>query len=137
MNPHAPADSRINHDAPDSPESQLIGGPIQENKQKVARANPITYVTRDDPPFLIMHGDRDNLVPIHQSELLTQALKRAGVEVTFVRVQGAGHGGPGFATPEVMQQVIDFFDRHLKQDSTRRHGVTEGKGRNGARSPGW
>jgi len=40
------------HNTPDSPESQLIGGPIQENKEKVAKANPITYVTKDDAPFL-------------------------------------------------------------------------------------
>jgi acetyl esterase/lipase len=114
MQGHAPAGSPLNHDAPDSPESLLIGGPIQENRAKVARANPITYVTRDDPPFLIMHGDRDNLVPLHQSELLHQALQKARVPVTLVRLEGAGHGGPGFETPEVRQQVVEFFDQRLK-----------------------
>ncbi|MCX6910784.1 MAG: alpha/beta hydrolase, partial [Verrucomicrobia bacterium] len=68
----------FNHDATDSPESRLIGGALQENKDKARAANPITYVTPDDPPFLIMHGDRDPLVPHHQSELLAAALKKAG-----------------------------------------------------------
>ena len=46
------------HDAAESPESELIGGAIQENKELVARANPITYVTNDTPPFLIIHGEK-------------------------------------------------------------------------------
>jgi acetyl esterase/lipase len=108
------AGSRMRHDAPDSPESLLIGGPIQENREKVARANPITYVSKDDPPFLIVHGDQDPLVPLNQSELLHDALKKAGVESTLVPLKGAGHGGPAFNTAEVREQVAAFFDRHLK-----------------------
>jgi acetyl esterase/lipase len=110
------AGSRIRHDAADSPESRLVGGPIQENKAKVARANPITYVTKDDPPFLIMHGDRDELVPFNQSELLRDALKKAGVDVTFELVMGAGHGLGG---PAVNSRVDAFFDRHLRQPARR------------------
>ena len=102
------------HDPPDSPESQLIGGPIQENKEKTARANPITYVSADDPPFLILHGDRDPLVPVGQSELLCEALRKAGVEVTFHKIVGAGHGGPQFNTPVVRAMVLAFLDEHLK-----------------------
>ncbi|MBM3837629.1 MAG: alpha/beta hydrolase [Verrucomicrobia bacterium] len=105
------AGSSMDHDAADSPESHLIGGPIQNNKEKTARANPITYVSRDDPPFLIMHGDRDPLVPMNQSELLEAALKSAGVEVTFHVVKGAGHG---FGGPELTRMVREFFARHLK-----------------------
>jgi acetyl esterase/lipase len=107
--------SRLDHDAPDSPEARLIGGPIQTNKDKAARANPITYVTADDPPFLIMHGDQDNLVPIGQSELLLAALKEASVPATLHTVKGAGHG---FASPELFQMVRQFFDRQLKADKT-------------------
>jgi acetyl esterase/lipase len=107
----------INHDAPDSPESRLIGGPIQENREEVARANPISYITPDDPPFLIMHGDRDRTVPLSQSELLHHALQEAGVESTLVVVPGSGHGFRG-ATPrwrEILQRHPQaFFDRHLR-----------------------
>lgn len=111
MNAHRPPGARQDHDTPDSPESQLIGGPIQQNPDKAKRANPITYVSKDDPPFLLMHGDRDPLVPHHQSELLAAALKGTGVDATLHTVKGAGHG---FGGPEVMRRVEAFFDKHLK-----------------------
>src|SRR5207244_3761536 len=66
MDAHAVKDARLKHDLPMSPESRLIGGPIQENKDKVARANPVTFVTAKLPPFLLIHGDQDPLVPPHQ-----------------------------------------------------------------------
>jgi len=100
------------HDPADSPESQLVGGPIQENKDKTARANPITYVTRNDPPFLICHGDADPLVPHHQSELLVAALEKAGVPVTFYTVKGGGHGR--FNDPEVAELTREFLATRLK-----------------------
>jgi acetyl esterase/lipase len=100
------------HDTPNSPESLLIGGAIQANKAKTAKANPITYITSGDPPFLIMHGDQDPLVPYHQSELLEAALKKAGVPVTFYTVKGAGHGG--FKDPQVPELTRAFLSEHLK-----------------------
>ena len=100
------------HNGADSPESQLVGGALQENKDKVARANPITYVTGDDPPFLICHGDSDPLVPHHQSVLLEGALRLAGVPVTFYTVKGAGHGR--FNDPEVPELTRGFLAKHLK-----------------------
>ncbi len=100
----------MEHDAANSSESTLLGGPIQENPARAARANPITFVTQDDPPFLIMHGTEDRLVPFNQSELFHAALKKAGVEVTLHPVKGAGHG---FGGPEVMRGVRDFFAKHL------------------------
>lgn len=105
------AGSSMDHDAANSPESHLIGGPIQENKEKTARANPITFVSRDDPPCLIMHGDQDPLVPMNQSELLNEALKKAGVETNFHVVPGAGHG---FGGPDLIRMVRQFFAKHLK-----------------------
>lgn len=100
------------HDAPDSPESQLVGGPIQEHKDRVARANPITYVSKDDSPFLIIHGDQDKLVPYQQSVLLKDALEEAGVPVTFYRVEGGGHGW--FRDPKVPELTKAFLEQHLK-----------------------
>jgi acetyl esterase/lipase len=104
------------HDSPGSPESQLIGGAVQENKDKARAASPITYVTRDDPPFLIFHGTKDPLVPVNQSERLAAALKEAGVSCLFVPVEGAGHGG--FRSPEVPRRIRQFFDRHLRGQDT-------------------
>ncbi|HOK76913.1 MAG TPA: alpha/beta hydrolase [Verrucomicrobiota bacterium] len=106
------------HDAVDSPESELIGGAIQENKAKVTRANPITYITSKAPPFLICHGDQDPLVPHHQSELLAAALKEAGVPVTFYTVKGAGHGG--FRDPKVSELTREFLAKHLKPTKATR-----------------
>jgi acetyl esterase/lipase len=100
------------HDTADSPESKLIGGPIQENKDKVVKANPITYVSKNDPPFLIIHGDADPLVPHHQSELLDAALKKAGVPVTFYTVKAGGHGN--FRDPNVPPLIKDFLTKQLK-----------------------
>lgn len=100
------------HDPADSPESKLVRGAIQENKDKVARANPITYVTSGDAPFLIIHGDMDPLVPHHQSELLEAALKKAGAPVSFYTVKGGGHGG--FRDPKVPELIKEFLARHLK-----------------------
>ena len=56
---------------------------MQQNKEKCQRANSVTYVTKDDPPFLIVHGDKDPLVPHNQSEILSKALQRAGVKAKF------------------------------------------------------
>jgi acetyl esterase/lipase len=103
------------HNDADSPESKLIGGPIQEHKEKAARANPIVYVAKDHPPFLIMHGDRDGTVPFNQSELLAEALKKAGVAVDFVPMKGAKHGGPQFKTDEAKKTIAEFLAKHLKE----------------------
>jgi acetyl esterase/lipase len=107
----ADAPSRINRHLPTCPEALLIGGSLQENKEKAAKASPVTYVTKEAPPFLIMHGDQDDVVPYNQSELLYEALKKAGVEVTFHPVKGAGHG---FGGPEIMKMVSEFFEKHLR-----------------------
>jgi len=104
--------TRMDHDAADSPESKLIGGPIQQNHDKCQRANPITYLTKDDPPFLIVHGDKDPLVPHNQSQILFEPLKKVGVNVKFHTVEGGGHGG--FRDPTVEKMVERFFDEHLK-----------------------
>ncbi len=116
MDAHALPNPRIKHDMAQSPESRLVGGPIQENKDKVARLNPITYVTPDDPPFLIVHGDQDTTVPPHQNTLLFEALKKAGLTVHIHTIAGAGHG-PGIGGKEVDAMVQEFFDRYLKGDA--------------------
>lgn len=74
----------------------------------------MTYVSCNDPPFLVMHGDQDNTVPIKQSELVVKALRQAGVDVTCLPVPGGGHG-KGFDTARHRQTGLDFFDKHLKK----------------------
>ena len=117
MAAHSLPRSPLKHDAPDSPESRLIGGAIQENQDKAAQANPIKYVTHDAPPFFIAHGEQDPLVPFNQSELLFEALKAARADVTFYKIAGAGHGGPAFDSKMMRAAVLAFLDLHLKPKS--------------------
>ncbi|MBM3824221.1 MAG: hypothetical protein FJ404_15260 [Verrucomicrobia bacterium] len=106
------AGSSIRHNAADSPESRLIGGAIPDHPDRTAQANPIHHLSRRKPgtvpPFLIMHGTKDNLVPFHQSELLRDALR--GEELTFVPVPEAGHG---FQGDEPLETVRGFLARTL------------------------
>jgi acetyl esterase/lipase len=82
------------HDDPASPESRLVGGPILERRDECAAANPITYVRVGLPPMLIIHGQADQFVPHHQSELLFAALKEHGNEATFYSLPGVRHEHP-------------------------------------------
>lgn len=110
MDAHRTPDG-ILHDLPDSPESRLIGGPINVNRDKVTAANPITYVTSNDTLFLIVHGDADPMVPHHQSELLLTALRGAGVEATLYSVKGGVHGK--FQDPKVGEITDLFLKKYL------------------------
>lgn len=96
---------------PDCPEALLLGGLLQERPEAVRLANPITYVRPDNPPFLILHGDCDRIVPLNQSTLLHEALTAAGVPSALRVIEGAGHG---FADPAIEEQVGDFFEEQLK-----------------------
>ncbi|MDG2014222.1 MAG: alpha/beta hydrolase [Pirellulaceae bacterium] len=115
MNRQAGKDGKIDHDAANSPESLLVGAPIQSVPQKTGRINPIHYVSTDDPPFLIMHGERDYLVPHQQSEMLNAALRQFGVPATFILVRGAGHG---FTQQRDHRRAIEFFSEQLLEKPT-------------------
>jgi acetyl esterase/lipase len=106
------AGSRMDHDGPNSPEGKLVGGRVKEKKEVAIAASPVTYVAPDNPPFLIIHGNKDPLVPYNQSERLYAALKKAKVECYFITVDGGGHGG--FRNPEIRSREWQFFDRCLR-----------------------
>ncbi len=95
---------------------KLLGGPVSQKLELSALANPITHIDAQDPPFLIMHGEKDQVVPISQSVLLADALSEKGVEVELVKKPEWGHyHGRGVAfDPGLMDMAIDFFDKHLK-----------------------
>jgi acetyl esterase/lipase len=123
------------HAAADAPEGKLLGGAVMENRDKAARANPIAFVSQDDSPFLIVHGDKDGTVPINQSQLLFETLKKAGVRVHFHTIQGAGHGN-GFGGPEIEPMVRAFFERHLKSKSPPSNHGQAGSSESVASAPG-
>lgn len=103
--------SQIKHYADDAPEALLLGSAIKADEAKARQASPITFVTPDDAPFLIVHGTEDPLVPLPQSEEFRDALRKAGVPVALITVQDGSHGG--FRNPVIERQVRDFFAAHL------------------------
>ena len=115
MGAQSSSDSRIRHDDADSPESRLIGGAIQEEKEKARAASPVTYATKDDAPMLLMHGDRDPLVPHAQSIELRDALTKAGADATLKILPGSGHGDGDFGKREAFEAVREFFGTHLRK----------------------
>ena len=105
--------SSFSHDDEKSPESSLVGGAIQSHKDECKLADPATYVKKDNPPFLILHGDQDPLVPHCQSEHLQGKLKAAGAESTLIIIEGGKHG------PEVMKskyyaEMVAFFKKNME-----------------------
>jgi acetyl esterase/lipase len=92
--------------------TNLLGGPIRDNHALAMEANPITHISANDPPFLIIHGYGDNTVPIAQSRSLYEALRAKGVEAEFLPVEGKGHGFP-IPGPE-FDKTMGFFDENLK-----------------------
>ena len=103
--------SRIDHDAANSPESQLIGGALQENKKKAIEASPINYITKDDCPFIHIHGTNDQLVPYNQSVILHKKLLENGCDSILITVKGGGHGG--FRNDTIQKITEKFFAKQL------------------------
>ena len=103
------------HDAPDSPEAQLIGGPIPEWPEAARQVSPVTYARAGMPPFLLIYGDQDEIVPPEQSHLLADKLRAAGAEAGLIPMPGSGHNfdlaDPHL--PEANQLVRAFFLEHL------------------------
>ena len=104
----------FDHDAANSPESQLIGGAIQTLPHVWATVDPITFLSPDDAPLLAMHGTDDTVVPFPNSELLVQAARAQGLEATLFPVADTGHGGPGFLAPTATAAIDAFLDRTLR-----------------------
>lgn len=102
------------HNRDGSPESKLLGGgEVATNVEGIRKVNPITYVDKADPPFLIIHGADDKTVPVNQSTALHEALQTAGVSSDLHVIEEAGHGGPKFATPEIRSMRTDFVMKIL------------------------
>jgi dipeptidyl aminopeptidase/acylaminoacyl peptidase len=97
-----------------------VFGATDDLSPTLERGSPITFVSKDDAPFLILHGDKDATVPLRVSEKLAERLKAAGIPVTLAIVKNADHsfnseGGPMSPTRAEMTKLIaDFFDRYLK-----------------------
>jgi acetyl esterase/lipase len=93
------------------PEALLIGGRVQDAPDAAKSASPVTYISKDDPPFLTAHGTKDPLVPFAQAEELQERLKKAGVPTVLITMKGGGHG---FASGELEATVHRFIDKQLR-----------------------
>ena len=104
------------HSLADSPESKLLGQKITEIPELVKKANPTTYISGDDPPFLIEHGTDDRLIPTKQSIDFANQLERVmgSEKVKLIILNDADHGGPQFATEDNLTIVFGFLDAILK-----------------------
>jgi dipeptidyl aminopeptidase/acylaminoacyl peptidase len=108
--------STMDHLGPDSPEGMLIGRlDLREHPEKVQPTVPMNYISgeADIPPFLIIHGSKDRIVPFGQSVMLYEALKRAGKTAEFYQLKGADHAGPAFWTEQVLDLVEGFVRAYL------------------------
>ena len=105
-----------------SPNQALFIGTVAPQREgsiearRISEASPITHVAKDDPPFLLIHGDADETVLYQQSEAMRDALQKVGVEVKLLRIPGGGHG-PTFGDiknpPDYIGEMIAWFDKYL------------------------
>lgn len=104
----------LDGNAPFMPPSLLMGCAIQTCKDWTATASPMTYVTPDDPKFLIMHGMLDCLVPYQQSVTFHQALQAKGIDSKLVLIPTGDHGGSVFDQTKYQTIVDEFLDTNLR-----------------------
>lgn len=94
----------------DSPEAALIGGNPANHTDLLALLNPMTYIDRNDPPFMVIHGDADTVVPQCQSVYFSEALKDKGLLTEFISVPQGQHGPLTF-NERTFKKMVDFFKR--------------------------
>lgn len=95
-------------------ESLLMGFNVMRNMKETEDNSPVSKVTKDAPPFLIIHGTDDHTVPFEQSEILYEKLTKNGCDVKFIELEGADHADMQFFQDELWNRIIEFFDEKLK-----------------------
>ncbi|MDR0706196.1 MAG: alpha/beta hydrolase fold domain-containing protein [Planctomycetaceae bacterium] len=100
---------------------QFLGKPIPEAKNEALRASATTYVTKNDPPFLMIHGTADTVNRFAHAERLKKALDDACVTNILYPLKDTNHDGPLFVDPKTLATMMQFFDRYLKPIPERRY----------------
>lgn len=94
---------------------------MDEEPERYKLASPISHVSKDDPPTLILHGSIDSTVPIEQAELLVEALKKNGVEHEYDRIEGWPHTMDLEAdvNRHCLEKMFEFLDKHLGETAQK------------------
>lgn len=89
-----------------------LGGSRAENPEVYRAASPKLFASPEDPPFFFFHGDKDGLVPLHNSRCLHDELQKCGIESEFMEVDGQGHLMT-FLNREARTKAVEFLKKHL------------------------
>ena len=114
MPPNNVGNGRTEEDIAKSNGAKLLGATVRDVPKLAKDASALDNVSKDDAAFLIMHGDADKGVPVIQSQKLHDKLKAHCVPSQLVVLEGAGHGGKQFVSPESKQMMLEFFTKYLK-----------------------
>jgi acetyl esterase/lipase len=98
---------------PENPAIMKIAPALDMKDEQYREFSPLYFVTPDDSPTLLIHGEKDTSVPISMSESMYQALLKVGVKTKFVKIPGAGHG-PDKEADQVLKETVSWFEEHLK-----------------------
>jgi acetyl esterase/lipase len=119
---YGPADLNVVHgkattmdyDSEGSALTRFLGAATLDRPDIAAKASPVKYIDKQDPPILILHGDADDIVPFWESKQFYSWLKLAGVKSELITLPGAGHAGPAFSSPEIQKKVNAFLNSVLQ-----------------------
>ena len=111
---YGPAEFIDNKEVRDNPVVRLLWGGADEKPELYKFASPVTHVSKDAPPFLLLHGSNDPAVPVEQSEILHDKLIEAGAQADVYIIKDASHADLHFFQPMVLDLIDSFFAKHLK-----------------------
>lgn len=104
-----------------APESLLLGKNVLLFQEEALAISPVSHVTKDAPPFMIIHGTADATVPFTQGQMLHDKLEEAGCDVRMIAIEGADHAGVQFFQKEIWDRISAFFHEKLGYAGTDTH----------------
>lgn len=91
--------------------SNYLGGPVEEHMDMARLLSPLHHISKKTPPFMLMHGDADEIVPVEESLIFYAALQEAGVDVALKVLDGVGHGNINWDQED--ETILAFFEKHF------------------------